>query len=279
MTVPASNYIHGTTPAEQVRLSLMNEILNPASLRELTPARGERFLDVGCGLAQLTRAIGRSTGIPVVAIDRSGQQLAEARRLAAGAGEEHLVDLRQGDAYDLPLRSEEWAAFDAAHARFILEHVRDPLAVVRQLVRAVRPGGRIILEDDDHDLLRLFPEPPGVASIWRAYWRTYDRNQNDPFIGRRLPSLLHQAGARPRRATWLFFGACAGSPLLGTCVDNLAGIFEGARDAILATGVATDLFDSALAALGDWKKRPDAFFGYAAPWVEGVRVADPEAPG
>jgi 2-polyprenyl-3-methyl-5-hydroxy-6-metoxy-1,4-benzoquinol methylase len=45
--------------------------------------------------------------------------------------------------------------FDVAHARFLLEHVPDPLVIVRTMVRAVRPGGRVILADDDYEGLRL----------------------------------------------------------------------------------------------------------------------------
>jgi len=52
------------------------------------------------------------------------------------------------------------------------------------MAQAVRPGGRVILSDDDCDGLRLWPEPPGFAPVWIAYQRTYDRHGNDPFVGR-----------------------------------------------------------------------------------------------
>ncbi len=72
-------------------------------------------------------------------MERSTAQLAEARRLAERDGEEGLVDFRLGEAMHLPLRDQEWGTFDVAHARFILEHVPDPVAVVRAMVHAVRP--------------------------------------------------------------------------------------------------------------------------------------------
>ena len=84
--------------------------------------------------------------------------------------------------------------FDVARARFVLEHIPTPLQVVRNMARAVRPGGRVILSDDDYDGLRLWPEPPGFSLVWNAYQRTYDRHGNDPIVGRRLVQLLHQAG-------------------------------------------------------------------------------------
>jgi SAM-dependent methyltransferase len=274
MTKP-ERYIHGTAPDEQARLSRLNELLNDACLREIALAGGERLIDFGCGLGQLTRALARAAGAGarVVGVERSDEQIAEAKRQAEQAGDGVLVDWRQGDVYDPPLDASEWGTFDVAHARFVLEHVNDPLRVVRQMVRAVRPGGRVILADDDHDVLRLWPEPPGLMTVWHAYIRTYDRLGNDPFVGRRLVSLLHSAGAKPTRSTLIYFGSCSGTSTFPAFVENLARILDGARDAILETGqVDLDGFDGALAALRAWGERPDAVFWFSMPFAEGVRT-------
>lgn len=263
-----SVYIHGTTPEEQRRLSRMNDVINLGSLRELGLRGGERILDVGSGLGQLSRAMARAAGRCVVGIEYSADQLEEANRQAREAGEESLVDFRQGDASNPPLRSEEWGTFDVVHTRFLLEHLRDPLAVVRVMVRAARPGGRIILEDDDHDLLRLWPEPPGLAAVWQAYMRTYDRLGNDPIIGRRLISLLHQAGAQPARNAFVFFGSCSGHQDFETLVENIAFILESARDGILATGFEESSFAAGIRNLREWKSRPDAAIWFSISWAE-----------
>ena len=270
----SGRYIHGTAPEEQRRLSLLNELMNGGSLRELDLRGGERILDLGAGLGQLTRAMARAAGPAgrVVGVERSPEQIAEALRQARARGEEGLADLRRGDALDPPLRPEEWGTFDVAHARFVLEHLPDPLAVVRVMLRAVRPSGRIVLEDDDHDVLRMWPEPPGLRRVWEAYMRTYDRAGNDPIVGRRLVALLHEAGARPRRNTWIFFGGCAGHPSFASLVENLAGILAGARDPILAAGpLEPAVFDAALGDLRAWAARPDAALWFAICWAEGIR--------
>ena len=54
-----SRYIHGTAPEEQARLSQLNQLLNDAALRELRLRGGERIVDFGSGLSQLTRAMAR----------------------------------------------------------------------------------------------------------------------------------------------------------------------------------------------------------------------------
>jgi SAM-dependent methyltransferase len=270
---PSSTYIHGTAPDEQARLSLLNDLLNVGSVRELRLQGGERILDVGSGLGQLARAMARVAGVPVVGVERSAEQIAEAGRQAGLAGEDALVEFRHGDALHLPLRDDEWGSFDVAHTRFLLEHLRDPLPVVSAMVRAVKPGGRIVLEDDDHDLLRLWPEPPGFAALWQAYQRSYEFLGNDPVVGRRLVGLLAGAGARPERNSVVFFGSCAGDPHFPHYVDNLIGVVGGARATIVEARLLDgDAVDEGVRALDEWRHGRAATLWYAVSWAEGRRV-------
>ena len=268
-----STYIHGTSPEEQRRLSLMNDVLlNPSSLREMNLRGDERVIDFGAGLGQFTRAMGRA--VPrgrVVGIERDPQQLAGARKLAEDDDGAKTVEFRSGDVINLDLGN-GWGTFDVAHTRFVLEHVRDPLAVVKNMVRAVRPGGRIILADDDHDVMRLWPEPPGFTDVWRAYMRTYDRIGNDPFVGRRLVSLLHAAGAAPVRNTWIFFGGCAGMEIFDVITANMIGVVRTARQTILDLDLMDrQSLDIALENYAIWARRPDAAIWFSMSWAEGIR--------
>jgi hypothetical protein len=148
------------------------------------------------------------------------------------------------------------------------------------MARAIRPGGRIILQDDDHSLLRLWPEPEGLRSLWQAYVRTYEAAGNDPYVGRRLVSLMTEQAIRPVRNSWIFFGACAGHPDFPTYVRNLVEVFEGAREEVLgqleiSTGgaglSAAVLFDSAIGALDQWAEQSNAALWYATCWAEGLK--------
>ena len=140
------------------------------------------------------------------------------------------------------------------------------------MVRAARPGGRIVLEDDDHDVLRLYPELPDTRRVWEAYFRSYERFGRDPFVGRHLVALLHEAGALPGRNTWLFFGTCAGSANFAPMVANFAGVLDGAREAILSVGTLTEPeIDEGIDALKRWSEHPAAALWYATCWAEGTR--------
>lgn len=271
MTPTTPGYVHGTHAQEQQRLATLNALVNRASLAAARPAAGERLLDMGSGLGQFARAFALEAGVPAVGVERSHEQLDRARALAAG--EAPLAEFRAGDAFAPPLTDAEWGAFDVVHARFLLEHVPDPQVLVAVMARAVRPGGRVIVEDDDHEALTLWPEPPHVGTAWRAYQRTYDRLGNDPIVGRRLVQLLAGAGLRPRRIESLPFGACSGQDEFVPLVENLAEILRGARVPILATGgCSPDELDAALAALEVFSRRDDAAFWYVIRWAEGVRA-------
>ncbi len=273
MSDPSPRYLHGTSPEEQRRLALMNDLLNEAALREMALRGGEMVLDLGCATGHMSLAMARAAGLDgrVIGVEISAEQIAEARRYAATVPEGARFEVRQGDALAPPLRDEEWGTFDVVHSRFLLEHLTNTLAAVRVMARAVRPGGRVILADDDHDLLRLSPEPPGFTLVWSAYVRAFGRDGIDPYIGRRLVSLLHDAGLKPVRSTMIFFGGCAGDPRLRMSVDNLVGILRGARERILETGAVTDAeFEQAVAEIDAWGDRPDAAFWYPLPWVEAV---------
>ena len=74
---------------------------------------------------------------------------------------------------------------------------------------------------------------PVVDELWRAYIETWKVLGNDPYVGRRLTSLLRDAGAELRRSDMLFFGGCAGEASFEAYVENFAGILEGARAAMV----------------------------------------------
>src|SRR5687768_17041112 len=90
------------------------------------------------------------------------------------------------------------------------------------------------------------------------------------FIGRRLVTLLHRAGAQPVRSTWIFFGACAGEAQFPGLVENMIGVIVSAREYMLQEDlIEAASFDGAVAELWRWSARPDAALWYSMCWAEG----------
>jgi SAM-dependent methyltransferase len=274
-------YIHGSSSTERQRLALMNELINARCLQALQLRQEQRVLDVGAGTGQFTRLMSQHLPLTsrIVAVERNPEQRNAALELAATQSDSAAtgcsIDFRLGDAFDLPLSPDEWGRFDLAHTRFLLEHVADPLGVVQQMVKAVRPGGRIVLLDDDHDLLRFWPEPPGLADAWQAYFESYRAIGNDPLIGRKLPQLLHQAGAVPSRIDYVLYGACSGEAAFAGIVGNLVGVLQGARATVLATSkVLAEEYDQAVLALQRFATVPGATIWYVINFAEGIKPAE-----
>jgi len=264
-------YIHGADPDEQDRLALMNRLLNEGCLAQLELRGDERVLELGAGTGAFSADAARRLrrGGRLVAIERDERQHAE---LARRAADEPRIDARLGDAYDPPLTDDEWGSFDVVHARFLLEHLTEPERVVAVMVRAAKPGGRVVLIDDDHSLMRFDPDPGGMRELWDDYQEQYRRMGTDPLIGRRLVALLVEAGCVPVRATQVDYGGCAGEPAFGDLASNLARVVGTARDALVAEGAWDGArFDAALAAYGRWSERPDATIWYALPCAVGRR--------
>ena len=272
-TPGATEYIHGNSPEEQRRLSTLNDILNESCLRELNLQQGETILDFGSGLGQFTRLMARTVGAQtlVVGVERDPEQIAQARKLAESSGEADLVEFREGDATQVPLQSSEWGSFDVAHARFLLEHAARPELVVEQMARSVRPGGRVILCDDDHADFRPWPEPAGFTDMWRAYVGTFEAMGNDPYVGRKLVGLLAEAGLAPVRNGGVFFGGCAGDDKFDATADNLIAAFLGAKEGMLATeGLDEAAFNLGIEEIMRWKDGADSALWYSACFAEGI---------
>jgi ubiquinone/menaquinone biosynthesis C-methylase UbiE len=101
---------------------------------------GERLLLVGVGTGADLPLL--PPGVSGAGIDLSPDMLAHARARLPLAGRE--IALARGDAERLPLGA---GVFDAAVLNLILSVVPDGVACLRETVRAVRPGGRIIIFD------------------------------------------------------------------------------------------------------------------------------------
>jgi SAM-dependent methyltransferase len=99
---------------------------------------GERILDLGCGDGQLTQRIA-ATGARVAGVDASAEMAASAR--ARG------VDVAVGNAEALPCADGE---FDAVFSNAALHWVRNQDAMMAEVHRVLRPGGRFVAEMGGH---------------------------------------------------------------------------------------------------------------------------------
>jgi trans-aconitate methyltransferase len=103
-------------------------------LEWLDAKAGEYILDLGCGDGQLTQRIA-ATGASVVGVDASPEMVAAARAPGVAAD--------VGNAEALPYAKNE---FDAVFSNAALHWVRDQDAMMAQVRRVLKPGGRFVAE-------------------------------------------------------------------------------------------------------------------------------------
>ncbi len=176
------------------RMRVVGRVMRPATSALLARAgvgAGMRCLDVGCGAGEVTFDLASVVGLTghVVGVDLDPTKIGLARGDAEQAGLTN-VELRVADIAD-GLGEEE---YDVVYARFLLTHLRDPGAGVAAMVGALKPGGRLVVEDIDYR--GSFSHPP--SELFERYEEIYElsaqANGGDPFIGARLPELVSQAG-------------------------------------------------------------------------------------
>lgn len=107
-------------------------------LEWFAPQPGERVLDLGCGDGQLTGRIA-ATGAIVSGLDSSAQMAAAAR--ARG------LDVSESSAESMPFSS---GSFDAVFSNAALHWIRDQHAMLSEVYRVLKPGGRFVAEMGGH---------------------------------------------------------------------------------------------------------------------------------
>lgn len=162
---------------------------------------GDRVLDVGCGSGVVTRAIAQRVGPGgrVVGLDPSEALLTVARQIADASDVGSRIDFKAGGALHLPFPD---ASFDAAIAVTVLAHMHDGVRAIPELVRVVRPGGRVGAFDFDADMT-IFTHSDREMTR-RIVAAASDAVAVDGWIARRLPGLLIEAGLTDVRVRGFF---------------------------------------------------------------------------
>ncbi len=134
------------------------------AVRELELAQGSRVLDLCTGTADLALAAlegPRDAGRSVIGIDFSAAMLRCGREKLARLGEPRVA-LARGDAMHLPLPDQ---SVNAVTIGFGIRNVERPDVAAREIVRVLKPGGRLaILEFGT-------PTLPGLRAAYLLYFR------------------------------------------------------------------------------------------------------------
>lgn len=153
--------------------------------------RAASVLDMGCGTGFAARRIAARPGFSgrITGVDLSDYFVAAAARIASEEGVGGKIDFMAGDTHDLALAD---GAFDAVVAHTLFSHLDDPVRVLAEAARLVRPGGLLAVYDGDYASMTFELEDSAHASRTEQIFIASVVAQ--PRVLRRMPRLARDAG-------------------------------------------------------------------------------------
>lgn len=148
-------------------------------------------LSVGCGPGVILNAVSAlHPSVQATGIDISADRIQEA--IQRNRNNPRLKFVR-GDAQAMQFPSD---SFDLVYSRMLLQYLREKEDAVAEMVRVCRPGGQVLLQDLDGQLLWHYPEDPVVQRAVEKVVAALAATGFDPFVGRKLFWLAQRAGLR-----------------------------------------------------------------------------------
>jgi ubiquinone/menaquinone biosynthesis C-methylase UbiE len=192
---------------------------------------GMKCIDLGCGGGAVTFEMARlvQPGGSVTGVDMDEVKLGLARKAAAERGVSNVEFLaRNVSNWDEP------DAYDVVYSRYLLQHLREPVNLLRRMWAAVRSGGLVLVEDADFDGWCCHPPNEGFDFFVRAYAEVIRRRGGDHATGRKLYQYFLQAGIPAPQVALVqsVFVSGEGKELAWSTLDATS-------EAILSEGVAT----------------------------------------
>ncbi|WP_282702009.1 methyltransferase [Streptomyces sp. CC219B] len=216
------------------RFAAFAALFDPTTFRHLEAlgvGPGWRCWEVGAGGTSVVSWLAKKVGPTgrVVATDIDTSQVAAAARPP--------VEVR---VHDVGAEEPPGDGFDLVHARLVLVHVPDRERALRSMISALRPGGRLLVEDADPALQPLTcpdeygPEQQLANGLRQGLRKLLADRGADLSYGRRLPRLLRSAGLDRVEADGYFPVA---SP---ACAALESATIRQVRDQLVTAGLATD---------------------------------------
>jgi len=110
--------------------------------------------DLGCGPGHLAIKLAQAApDLQVTGIDLSDEMLVEAERYARRSGLEDRIAFKQGNAAQIPFPD---ASLDLVVSTLSLHHWSDPVGVLDEIARVLRPGGSFLVFDLRRDMIAPF---------------------------------------------------------------------------------------------------------------------------
>lgn len=214
---------------ERRRLDALGALYDPFTIDHLTRAGtrpGGSCLEVGAGSGTIARWMASQVG-------REGRVLAtdiDPRFLESLAG--HGVEVRR---HDIAADALEERAFDLVHARAVLQHVPGRDRALAKMAAALRPGGKLVVEDIVMPHPATHPSLPTWGRILDAMTAGLRAAGANPYYGLELPNAFAALGLADVHAEARAAVMQSGTP----SIDFVALSIAQVADRLVAAGVVS----------------------------------------
>jgi ubiquinone/menaquinone biosynthesis C-methylase UbiE len=255
-------YIHGYHAEEQERLRAQAAFLENKIFEHVDLSGINKLLEPGCGVGAQSRVLlRRFPKLSLTGVDISSAQIEQAVQFVQPLFPRRCRFL-QADASATGLLAE---SFDGAFFCWVLEHVPDPVAILRETWRLLEPGGKVFLTEVFNASLYVFPHNPALETYWAEYNRLQAELGGDPHVGAKLGFLLREAGFEQIEVVPRIYHWDARQPdERRLMIDYWSRLLLSGADQLLATKrVTPELMEAALSGLEMAARDPRGVFYYS----------------
>ncbi len=130
---------------DDMRENFFSDEVRVTALSTAAIQKGKIAADIGAGTGFISEGLIRA-GLQVIAVDQSEAILKEMKKKFADI---ETIDYRVGQAQNLPISD---AMVDYAFANMYLHHVESPPKAIEEMVRILKPEGKLVITDlDEHE--------------------------------------------------------------------------------------------------------------------------------
>ncbi len=159
----------------------------------------------------------------------------------------------------------EARSFDGAFLCWILEHVPDPLQILNEVRRVLRPGGVVYITEVINSSFFLDPYSPNLWKYWMAFNDYQFEGAGDPFVGAKLGNFLSKVGFQRIQTEVITWHLDNRQPeKRRKIIAYWADLLMSASDQLIKAGYVTqEVVDLGMEEMQKAQKNPDAVFLYS----------------
>ncbi|WP_330924369.1 methyltransferase [Candidatus Sororendozoicomonas aggregata] len=195
----AGRYVIAQGDAGAKRLEKLAEATWPASYDFLVSqgiGAGQHCLEVGCAAGavseRLLSVVGSAGSVTGLDIDPESVAIAQKRLSHHSNARFHAIDIETANAFDLP------GQYDLIYCRFLLKHLKDPLALLQKLKPLLSPTGQLVAQDMAEDS-SCYPDSVAFYTLVSALKQVFRSRECYSDLANVLPKLYNDCHLKVSR--------------------------------------------------------------------------------